>query len=184
MISSHLSILPFAYRISSSTCKKVIIAMEDYISVASKRLAYLAQRLLNLTHTRKLIKDIQLSYNSSPKALIVLKRLGKLQEKKRLQFSVKMDQLGVKRLDTAHNLTSMLQHIEKRTGMFLIKPIFTETKSFGVYHGQTKIFPLSRPLPVKKLSYLSNSTTLHPSLGLVNKLIQSRRKRKHTLGEV
>ncbi len=155
--------------------------MEDYISIARERMAYLSQRITSQTHTKKLIKDIEQFYNTSPRIVFVLPRLGEFQEKKRLQFSVRMDQLGLKRLEIAHTLTNTLQHIEKRTGLFLIKPIFTQTRSFGV-HAQSKIFPLCRPLPVRKSSCLSEASTVHPSMGLVDKLF--RLSRKNTYGEL
>lgn len=156
--------------------------MEDYVSVAGERMAYLCQQITSLENAKKLIKDVELLYYSSRKTMFILRRFDELQEKKRLQFTVKMDQLGLRRLDVAQTLTNALQHIEKRVGIFLIKPIFTETKSFGL-HAQTKIFPLCRPLPVRKSSYLSNSSTLHPSVELVKKLFLSRKNKRNSLGE-
>ena len=149
--------------------------MNDYLAIAGHGLASLSQQISASTHTKQLVKHVQHHYGASPKASQVLDKLSQLEQRKKLEFSVQMDQLRLRRLDLAHTLTHTLQHIEKHCGVFLIKPVFYKSVGLGA---QSLLYPISRPLPVKKPKAQSRSqaATPHPNMKLVNELIQHSRQ--------
>lgn len=146
--------------------------MNKYLLISQLRFSHLSQYTANVSSAKQLVRDVQHHYKTSLKAVEVLDRLFHLQQRKRLQFSVDMDQLGLKRLNLAYSLTYILKQIEKHAGVFLIKPVFFETDA------QSMILPISRPLPMKRLPNQTHTGTPHLSMRQVNSLKQNKQKSK------
>ena len=167
-------------RISTFTYNKVVEAMKDFLSIADQRMANLSLHVASLSHAKRLVKDVERSYESNPKAFRVLDGLSDLQQRRKLIFSIKMDRLALKRLDLAYMLSRTLQHIQKYCGVSLIKPIFSK---FDGLEAQSMIFPMSRPLPKKKTHIRSENSMPFPSMRLISRLIQSRHDKKNSESE-
>jgi len=151
------------FRITETVFSKVCSAMSEYLSIAEQRMVNIAKYYSKYTVTSKRVhKEIQRLYGSDPKALLVLDNLAQLQQRRRLELSVKMD-----RLELAQSLTHVLTYIENQAGIFLIKPIFST-----VLDPKSLITPISRPLPIKR-------TALHKS-SLVQTSFPSENKTKST----
>ena len=111
---------------------------------------------------------------------------------KELQFAIEMDRLTAKRTSLAHDLTHTLTHIEKKAGVFLIKPIYARS---GMRGAGSLITPINRPLPLQlhphsnagysqprtspsrpRTRHDSERSTPHPNMKLVSQLVRARQQ--------
>ena len=171
--------------------------MADYLTIPGQRLAVLADRCRGRELASSLLHHI-----STDARLLVSEQGSKVisgiteQEKERqLRFSIEMDRLTAKRASLAHNLTHTLTHIEKKAGVFLIKPIYARQPK-GIRGGGLRalITPIDRPLPLQQQNPHpfgpsvscprtrgsvgggggSRCGTPHPSMRLVGQLVKAR----------
>ena len=182
---------PPPHRISPSTFHKVTAHMDDYLTIPAQRLGHMTRRCREKSVTSKLITDVHKSYSDEDQASEVLQMIANQEERRHFDFVNTMEKLAVKRFDLAHTLTHTLTHIEKRAGVFLIKPVFGDKK----LKSRSMITPMSRPLPVGKsppphpppaqtaptsrAGHAPNHRgeecgTPHPSMRLVSRLMRSR----------
>lgn len=162
--------------------------MEEYLTLPSQRLALLSQRCHHKAVASSLITDIETHYSDPITAASLMGRVSHRAEQKELELSLEMDKLGVRRESLAHTLTHTLTHIEQRTGVFLVKPVYRRNPS---PHHASLITPISRPLPVRKPASpvrqaqqvtASGQSTPHPTMRLVSALVKSRQSHRNTEG--
>lgn len=168
--------------------------MEDYLSIPGYRLAVLANHCRHKNITSALLKHINTHLLDSEKGSKVFREIQERERVKELQFALEMDRLAAKRTSLAHDLTHTLTHIEKKAGVFLIKPIYARS---GTRRMGSLITPIDRPLPLQlhpqphskvgysqaRMSYSrprtrhdSECSTPHPNMKLVSQLVRARQK--------
>lgn len=123
--------------------------MEDYLSLPTKRLVVMSRRWQEKNVATKLVQQIQQrvpgACPSSAQALSrVVEGVAELEEDRQRQFKANMERIGEMRTTLAHSLTTSLRQVEKETGEFLIKPVFTRSPPPPRYD---LITPVPRPLP-------------------------------------
>ena len=156
--------------------------MEEYLSLPPRRLAHLTQRCQHKTTSSRLIEHVRRSYPDTERAVRMVQRITSLDERRKAEFSATMKELVVKRVKLAHSLTHTLGQIEKKAQVFLIKPIYTK----GCSRTPALITPIARALPLvphrtsrpRSTAVHGNRRTPHPSLQLVNRLLQSRQSQR------
>ena len=161
--------------------------MEDYLSIPGSRLAVLAQRCRQKHHTSSLLQHITDSREliQSEKGSKVIRGIREREHVKHLKFVLAMDRLTAKRTTLANDLTHTLTHIEKKAGVFLIKPIYSRSGMQGV---GSLITPIDRPLPLQPHPHITGSlsrprtrldsgqSTPHPNMKLVSQLVRARQQ--------
>ena len=162
--------------------------MEDYLSIPGRRLAVLADQCRHKELTSSLLQHITADTQllQSEKGSKVILEIRERDRVKQLQFALEMDRLTARRTSLANDLTHTLTHIEKKAGVFLIKPIYARS---GTHGAGSLITPINRPLPVQphppsRSSAASQSrpwtrqesgrSTPHPSVKLVSQLVRAR----------
>lgn len=166
--------------------------MEDYISIPGRRLAVLADRYRHKEIASSLLQHIagNTQVLESEKGSKVIRELKERERVKQLRFALEMDKLTAQRASLAHDLTHTLTHIEKKAGVFLIKPIYSQPGARGV---GSLITPMNRPLPLQLhppgraghsrprtsqsrpgTRHDSERSTPHPSMKLVSQLVRAR----------
>ena len=166
--------------------------MEDYLSIPGRRLAVLANHCRHKNITSSLLKHINTHLLNSEKGSKVFREIQERERVKELQFAIEMDRLTAKRTSLAHDLTHTLTHIEKKAGVFLIKPIYARS---GTRRVASLITPIDRPLPLHlhprskagssqprmsqsrpRTRHDSECSTPHPNMKLVSQLVRARQQ--------
>ena len=164
--------------------------MVDYLSIPGQRLAILADRCRGKALASSLLQHISTDTQllSSEQGSKVIEGITERERERQLRFSIEMDRLTAKRASLAHNLTHTLTHIEKKAGVFLIKPIYARQPG-GIRGGlKALITPIDRPLPLQQKPHppstsqsrprtsggTSRCGTPHPSMRLVGQLVKAR----------
>lgn len=161
---------------------QVTESMEEYLSLPSRRLAHLTQHCQHKTTSGRLIEHVRRSYPDTEHAVRMVQRIASLDERRKAEFSATMKELVVKRVNLAHSLTHTLSQIEKKAQVFLIKPVYTK----GYSRTPALITPIARALPLvphrtscpRSTAVHGNQRTPHPSMQLVNRLLQSRQSQR------
>ena len=184
VLQSILSLTMHAPRIVTSSSSpppppQVTESMEEYLSLPPRRLAHLTQRCQHETTSSRLIEHVRRSYPDTEHAVRMVQRITSLDERRKAEFSATMKELVVKRVNLAHSLTHTLSQVEKKAQVFLIKPVYTR----GYSRTPALITPIARALPLvphrtSRPRSTANRRTPHPSMQLVNRLLQSRQSQR------
>ena len=167
--------------------------MTDYLTIPGQRLAILAERCRGKALASSLLQHVSTDTHilDSERGSKVIQEITEREREKQLRFSIAMDRLTAKRASLAHDLTHTLTHIEKKAGVFLIKPIYAH-QSGGILRGmRTLITPIDRPLPLQqkphppsqsrpRTSGTSRCGTPHPCMRLVGQLVRARQQHNQT----
>lgn len=138
--------------------------MEDYLSLPSQRLNTLSQRWQEKAAAAKLVQQVQRSSRSPAKVVRVTEGVAEMEARRQKEFSTNMDRMAEIRTKLAHSLTSALIHVEKETGEFLIKPVFSRKP---LPPSRDLITPIPRPFPVPR--HPSTGVGHRPSTGVVSR---------------
>ena len=187
-----LSLLP-PCRISPSLFHTVTSNMADYLTLPGQRLAVLAERCRGKSLASSLLQHISTDTRllESEQGSKVIERITERERERQLRFSIEMDRLTAKRASLAHNLTHTLTHIEKKAGVFLIKPIYARQPG-GIRGMRALITPIDRPLPLQQKPHppstsqsrprtsggTSRCGTPHPCMRLVGQLVKARQQQQ------
>ena len=158
--------------------------MEDYLTIAGQRLAVMADRCRHRVMMSSLLHQFTTRPHllESEKGSKFIRDVRERERVKQLKFTLEMDRLTAKRTSLAHDITHTLQHIEKKTGIFLVKPIYARS---GYRGAGSLITPIDRPLPLQlhppsqsrpRTRLDSGRSTPHPSMKLVNQLVKARQE--------
>ena len=186
---------PFC-RISPSLFHTVTSNMADYLTIPGQRLAVLAERCRGKELASSLLHHVSTDARllESEQGSKVIQGITEKERKRQLRFSIEMDRLTAKRASLALDLTHTLTHIEKKAGVFLIKPIYArQPRGMGGVGGGLRalITPIDRPLPLQQKPHPSSTSqsrphtsgrgggtsrcgTPHPSMRLVGQLVKAR----------
>ena len=159
-------------QISDEEYETIVTDMDDYLLLPGQRLKHIKTQVQQQVGLKKTLAHVRKHSPSPEHTSQVLQMIQQLQEKKRNEFSNKMDKISSKRLELADKLQTDLTKVEKRSGTFLIKPMYP-TK----YHAPIMI-PMRRSLPNCRASttsavgkrVLSSRTSQHPAMKLVTEL--------------
>lgn len=168
--------------VTGSPPPQVTESMEEYLSIPPRRLAHLTRHCQHKTTSSRLIEHVRRSYPDTEHAVRMVQRITSLDERRKAEFSATMKELVVRRAKLAHSLTNTLNHIEKKAQVFLIKPVY----SSGCSRTPALITPIARALPLvphktsrpRSTAIHGDWRTPHPSMQLVNRLLQSRQSQR------
>lgn len=168
--------------VTGSPPPQVTESMEEYLSIPPRRLAHLTRHCQHKTTSSRLIEHVRRSYPDTEHAVRMVQRITSLDERRKAEFSATMKELVVRRAKLAHSLTNTLNHIEKKAQVFLIKPVY----SSGCSRTPALITPIARALPLvahktsrpRSTAVHGDWRTPHPSMQLVNRLLQSRQSQR------
>ena len=171
--------------------------MANYLTIPGQRLAVLADRCRGRELASSLLHHVSTDARllAAEQGSKVISGIAEREKERQLRFSIEMDRLTAKRASLAHNLTHTLTHIEKKAGVFLIKPIYARQPR-GIRGGgglRALITPIDRPLPLQQQNPHQSGTsgsrprtrgsvggggsrcgTPHPSMRLVGQLVKAR----------
>ncbi len=163
--------------ISDEEYETIVTDMEDYLSLPGQRLQHIKAQVQQQVGLKKTISHVKRHSPSPEHTSQVLTMIQQLQEKKRIDFSDKMEKISSKRLELANKLQSDLVKVENRSNVFLIKPMYP-TK----YHGPI-VIPLKRSPPSYRASTtsaaskrasssrtVSRTSSQHPAMKLITEL--------------
>ena len=165
-----------AKRLSPAACDRITESMSEYLEIPSQLLAHVGKRYWEKETTKRLTHDIQREANNEAHLEKLVKEIESKDASKQKKFDKVLQQLKEKRASLAQDLTKDLNEMEKATGSFLIKPVYS---SRGQFKTQGIVFPLRRPLPVcqleKEHQVAASDTGPRSSRSLVSHLVASQR---------
>lgn len=140
-----------ADQISPDVYQKLNEDMNDYLTIPSQRLMYIGRRHQQKKLADSLVCDIQRQFKNDSNVMeILVERVLSHDQLKQKEFQQKMENMRIKRMSLAHELTIKLGEMEGLTNLLLIKPIYNCNRSH-MRQQQELITPLLRPVPVRKL---------------------------------
>ena len=164
-------------QVTEEDYESIVSDMEDYLSLPRQRLQQFKREVQKQVGLKKAIGQVRSCSTSPDHASKVLTMIHRLQEKRRAGFANKMERQSETRLALAQRLQNDLTKAEKNLGVFLIKPMYPSSRSYG-----SIMFPLNRrpptcnptplppPNPIPKRAETSLSSRQHPTMQLVTEL--------------
>lgn len=163
-------------KITNDDFETMVSNMEDYLTLPEQRLKNIKHHAQQQAGLKKAYTHVR-NHSSTPEHTSqVLTMIQHLQQQRKDTFSSSMKTLSTERLHLAGKIQNALTEVEKRAGLFLIKPMYP-TKAHGTRSIMT---PLNRappkyrvPMPtpssrVGKREMSSSTSSRHPTLQLIN----------------
>ncbi len=120
--------------------------MEDYLKIPGQRLAALTQRCQERTAAGNHMLEIYKEYPDPVQAANVVQKIAHFEKHRQKNFDIGMEKLGSQRNELAYSLTDTLTDIERRTKLFLIKPVF----GASINRSSDLITPIPRSFPASR----------------------------------
>lgn len=181
--------------ISPAVYQRVTASMDEYLQITSMRLACLGRRVVQKAASSSLVYRAKKTSPDAKQAAGVEQDVSEVERRRQMKFAAVMKGLGARRIDIARSLTHTLSHIEKKAGVFLVKPVYASRRMRSC----PLVMPIPRPLPLRAPppppsrphtsagfdagGARSGRSTPHPTMRLVSGLVRSRRSRRGEKGE-
>ena len=141
--------------IDTTDYKNISNKTEEYLSIPPQQLGHLTHKLKQQTNAKSALDEVQHLY--SPEHVNrVMGLMQQMNEKRQQDYATAMTDLSYRRTHLAVSLQSALTKVEKKTGLFLIKPIYPIRR-----YSRSLVVPLSRTPPVRRTPRRETPTPHH-----------------------
>ncbi|KAK2167423.1 hypothetical protein LSH36_28g08067 [Paralvinella palmiformis] len=119
--------------------------MEDYTNLPTKRLGHLVNKYVHHVQMKEVEDNVRNSKDLDEEVFQVLDKMESLQNERAKRWAEHMDQMGEERLHLVSELMTTLDSIERESGIFLIKPMYSYKGQTGPEKYQGKLSRAYRP---------------------------------------